>query len=66
MTTKELIEYLKEYPDDSPMSTVVLDSKAGLVYQVRHRFAITDQGFPILVNDINADETEPMEGSDDK
>lgn len=55
MKTKELIEYLREFDEDSEVAVIAANPKARKKY-TGGMFGITDMGLPVLCFNIEAEE----------
>ena len=52
MRTKELIEYLKQYPDDAKIGILIANPKARLIYCPLKLNVITDEDCPIFCIEV--------------
>ena len=52
MTNKELKEYLSTFPDDAPVSFILVNPRKRKLYENANTFGITDQGQPVFCIEV--------------
>lgn len=56
MTAKEMAKYLSEFPPESEVKILVVNSKKRIKYDIAKGLYITDAGFPLIGIEVDGEE----------